>query len=106
MANSFVTNLYPKPTNGTTMERLQVTATTGNTGNSFQTTYNKNTKYIVLDVQGGDALVNYNGDPTDALGHRLYAGRSYTWSKVAAEKAKFIKATSATANIHATEFTD
>lgn len=106
MANSFVTNLYPKPTNSTTMERLQVTASSGSTGNSFQTTYSSNTKYIVLDVQDADVLVSYTGDPTTALGHRLYAGRSYTWSKVAAEKAKFVKASTTTANIHATEFTD
>jgi len=106
MANSFVTNLYPKPTANTTMERLQVTAATSETGNAFSTTYQGVTKYIVLDVQDADVLVNYNGDPTSDLGHRLYAGRSYTWSKQAAQSAKFIKAGTTAANIHATEFTD
>ena len=106
MANSFVTNLYPKPTDGTTMERLQVTAATSETGNSFQTSYSSVTKYIVLDIQDADVLVNYTGNPTSVLGHRLYAGRSYTWSKVAAQKAKFIKAGSTAGNIYATEFTD
>lgn len=106
MANSFVTNLYPKPTDGTTMERLQVTAATSETGNSFQTSYSSLTKYIVLDIQDADVLVSYTGDPTSVLGHRLYSGRSYTWSKAAAKKAKFIKAGTTAANIYATEFTD
>ncbi len=88
------------------MERLQVTAATSETGNSFQTSYSSLTKYIVLDIQDADVLVSYTGDPTSVLGHRLYAGRSYTWSKVAANKAKFIKAGTTVANIYATEFTD
>ena len=105
MANSNVVNLYPVPTEGTTMERLTVDDASGATGDSFQTTYSDLTKYIVLDVQTADVFVSYTGSPTSTLGHRLYAGRSYTWSKKAAQAAKFIKTGSTDAHIHATEFT-
>ena len=106
MANSFVTNLYPKPTDGTTMERLQVTAATSETGNSFQTSYNSITKYIVLDIQDADVRVTYDGvAPTSSVGHILFAGRSYTWAVETARVAKFIRDGGTSAKIHASEFT-
>ncbi len=49
--------------------------------------FNSLTKYIVIDVQDADCFVSYSGTEPDATsGHRLYAGRSYTWSKDAAQK--------------------
>ena len=76
MANSFVTNLYPKPTPGATDQVSDV-----------RVTYD-------------------DSAPTSTNGHILFAGRSYTWSKQAATAAKFIEDSTVTATIHASEFTD
>ena len=105
MANSYVTNLYPKPTPGITDQTLTVDATAG--GVQFGTAFNSLTRYIVLDVQGADVRVTYDDSaPTTSNGHILFAGRSYTWSKQAAAAAKFIRDGSTDATIHASEFTD
>jgi hypothetical protein len=103
MANSYVTNLYPKPTVGVTDQTLTVSSSAV----QFGTAFNKLTRYIVFDVQVADVRVTYDGsDPTTSNGHILFAGRSYTWSKQAAEAAKFIQDGSTDATIHASEFTD
>jgi hypothetical protein len=105
MANSYVTNLYPKPTPGVTDQTLTVDATAG--GVQFGTAFNSLTRYIVLDVQGADVRVTYDDSaPTTSNGHILFAGRSYTWSKQAASAAKFIRDGGTDATIHASEFTD
>jgi hypothetical protein len=105
MANSYVTNLYPKPTPGVTDQTLTVDATAG--GVQFGTAFNSLTRYIVLDVQGADVRVTYDDSaPTTSNGHILFAGRSYTWSKQAAVAAKFIRDGGTDATIHASEFTD
>jgi hypothetical protein len=105
MANSYVTNLYPKPTPGVTDQTLTVDATAG--GVQFGTAFNSLTRYIVLDVQGADVRVTYDDSaPTTTNGHILFAGRSYTWSKQAAAAAKFIRDGGTDATIHASEFTD
>ncbi len=105
MANSYVTNLYPKPTPGVTDQTLTVNATAG--GVQFGTAFNSLTRYIVLDVQGADVRVTYDDSaPTTSNGHILYAGRSYTWSKQAAAAAKFIRDGGTDGTIHASEFTD
>jgi hypothetical protein len=39
-------------------------------------------------------------------GHKLFAGRSYTFSKEAAVKAKFIRSGGTSAKIHASQFTN
>ena len=52
MPNSYVTNLYPKPTPGVADQTLTVDATAG--GVQFGTAFNNITRYIVLDVQGAD----------------------------------------------------
>ncbi len=102
MANSFVTNLYPKPTPGATDQTLSV----DDSIKQFSS-FNSLTKYVVLDVQVSDVRVTYDDSaPTSTNGHILYAGRSYTWSKQAATAAKFIEDSTVTATIHASEFTD
>jgi len=104
MAQTRTVNLYPKPTTGvTTGERLVVDGTT----KSFATVYNGNTRYVTLDVVDADVYVTFHGQtPSATVGHRLYAGRSYTWSVEAARAAKFTRATTTSAAIWASEFTD
>jgi len=103
MPNSYVTNLYPKPTPGVADQTL--TVSTGVV--QFGTAFNNLTRYIVLDVQDADVRVTYDdSDPTTTNGHILLSGRSYTWSKQAAAAAKFIRDGGANAIIHASEFTD
>lgn len=105
MPNSFVTNLYPKPTPGTTMETIALDSSSTPEGKT--TTYSSLTKYIAMDVQDADARVRFDGTSvSQSTGHRLYAGRSYTFSKVALENASFIRAGSTTSNLYLTEFTD
>ncbi len=97
-------NIYPKPTPGALDQRLTVDATTGGvqlTASSF----NARTSEVVLDVQGADVMVTFDGSaPTATNGHRLYDTRSYTWSKPAASVAKFIRQAATNASIHASEF--
>jgi hypothetical protein len=103
MANSYVTNLYPKPTVGVSDQTLTVSTSVV----QFGTAFNSLTRYIVLDVQGADVRVTYDDSaPTTSNGHILFAGRSYTWSKAAAQAAKFIRDGGTDAIIHASEFTD
>jgi hypothetical protein len=118
MANSYVTNLYPKPTAGTFLRKMDVDSTSAahvltsdanlNDGsNTAAGAFNSLTRYVVIDVQDADSFVSYDGTtPGSTYGHRLYAGRSYTWSKAAAEKAKFVATGSTTSVIQASEFTD
>ena len=104
--NSHITNLYPKPTSGVTaMKMLTVSSSPVQLTDSY--TFDTRTKYITLDVQDNDVYVTYTGEtPSASVGHKLYAGRSYTWSKKAAENAKFLRTGSTDAVIAATQFTD
>mgnify|MGYP003124424709 CR=1 FL=1 len=70
-------------------------------------TFSKNTKYVSLDVQDNDAYVTFTGESASAtVGHRLYAGRSYTLDADTARLAKFVSTGSVTSVIAASEFTD
>ena len=114
MPNSFVTNLYPKQTQGIGDRQVTCSGTSGDFFGTGGTTVADNsaafdslTKYIVLDVQVADARVTYDGTaPTTDKGHILYAGRSYTWSKTAAQNALVINDGTSNAVIHISEFTD
>jgi hypothetical protein len=104
--NSRVRNLYPKPTPGvTSMQMLDVDSTS--VQHQLTSPFNTLTRYLVIDVQDADAYVTYTGEDASAsTGHRLYAGRSYTWDADTARLAKFVATGSVTSVIAASEFTD
>ena len=113
MANSFVTNLYPIPSGTGNDHRLTVDATAGGVQFSQSSkddntdAFDSLTKYIAFDVQDADVFMTFDGSaPTTSNGHKLFAGRSYTFSKEAAVKAKFIRSGSTSAKIHASQFTN
>ena len=113
MANSFVTNLYPIPSGTANDHRLTVDATVGGVQFSQSSkddntdAFDSLTKYIAFDVQDADVFMTFDGSaPTTSNGHKLFAGRSYTFSKEAAIKAKFIRAGGTSAKIHASQFTN
>ena len=113
MANSFVTNLYPIPSGTANDHRLTVDATAGGVQFSQSSkddntdAFDSLTKYIAFDVQDADVFMTFDGSaPTTSNGHKLFAGRSYTFSKEAAVKAKFIRSGSTDAKIHASQFTN
>jgi len=113
MANSFVTNLYPIPSGTGNDHRLTVDATAGGVQFSQSSkddntdAFDSLTKYIAFDVQDADVFMTFDGSaPTTSNGHKLFAGRSYTFSKEAATKAKFIQAGGSPAKIHASQFTN
>lgn len=113
MANSFVTNLYPIPSGTANDHRLTVDATAGGVQFSQSSkddntdAFDSLTKYIAFDVQDADVFMTFDGSaPTTSNGHKLFAGRSYTFSKEAAIKAKFIRSGSTSAKIHASQFTN
>ena len=113
MANSFVTNLYPIPSGTGNDHRLTVDATAGGVQFSQSSkddntdAFDSLTKYIAFDVQDADVFMTFDGSaPTTSNGHKLFAGRSYTFSKEAAVKAKFIRSGSTSATIHASQFTN
>jgi hypothetical protein len=117
MANSFVTNLYPIPSGTANDHRLTVDATAGGvqfsqSGKDVNTNaFDSLTKYIAFDVQEADVYMTFDGSAPVATsgsenGHKLFAGRSYTFSKEAAVKAKFIRSGGTSAKIHASQFTN
>ena len=113
MANSFITNLYPKPSGSANDHRLTVDSTVGgvqfsDSGKDDNTdAFDSGTKYIAMDVQNADVFVTFDTSaPTTSNGHKLFAGRSYTFSTDAAVKAKFIQAGGTSAIIHASQFTN
>ena len=103
MPATYAVNLYPKPTPSQTDEKLAVSSVVVALATNFKT-INTN-RFVVLDVQTNDVMCTFDGsDPSATNGHRLYAGRDYTWSVDTAAAAKFIRA-SADAVIHASGFT-
>ena len=108
MPSQQVTNLYPAPnyeqdgSTAITDQALTVDATVG--GVQFSA-FDESTSYIVFDVQDANVRCTFDGSaPTSSNGHKLYAERAYTWHRLTAEKAKFIRADSTDAVIHASEF--
>ena len=99
--NSYVVNLYPKPTPTATSQRLLPDASTEATFSAFD----QNTKAVSFDVQSGDVFMTIDGSiPSTTNGHKLYAGRAYTLSVESARVARFIGATGS-AVIFASELT-
>lgn len=99
--NSYVTNLYLKPTQDATSQRLTPT----NLATAKFGTFDENTKAVSFDVQTNDVFMTIDGSTVSSTnGHKLYAGRAYTLSKSAAQKAEFIASTG-TAVIFASELT-
>jgi hypothetical protein len=85
--NSYVVNLYLKPTDGATSQRLTPDASTTAQFSAFE----RGTKAVSFDVQTNDAFMTIDGSvPSSTNGHKLYAGRAYTLSVEAARQASFI----------------
>ena len=100
--NSYISNLYLKPTDGATSQRLTPTTLVVAEFSAFI----RGTKAISFDVQTNDVFMTVDGStPTSTNGHKLYAGRAYTLSVEAAKAAKFLAA-SGTAVIFASELTN
>lgn len=96
---------FPKPTYKSSAavadQRLTVDGTAG--GLQFSA-FNDITDFVMFDVQDADVMCTIDGTaPSSSNGHRLYAGRAYTWSKAMAAAAKFIRYGSTSAAIHASE---
>lgn len=104
MSASNINNTYTKPAiSGTTYvadQRLTVDDTAGGvTFTDYTETY---VDTVDWDVQTADVMVTFDDSaPTTTNGHRLYAGQHGTWSKARFNAAKFIRATSTSAVIHA-----
>ena len=100
--NTYISNLYLKPTDGATSQRLSVTTSSVAEFSAFQ----RSTKAISFDVQTEDVFMTIDGSTaTTTNGHKLYVGRAYTLSVEAARTAKFIS-DSGTAIIFASELTN
>ena len=100
--NAIVNNLYPVPNHGSSALKLAA----GSTPVSFGD-FDSGTRYVLLDITGGDAIVTFDGSaPASGNGHVLKKGQIYTWSKQAAQAARFVQSTSTKANIYASQFTN
>jgi hypothetical protein len=102
MNNSLIVNLYPTPS-GEADERLAVSSTAVSLTGAW--TANK-TKYVLIDIQGADVMVTFDGsDPTASNGH-LYKKLAdpFFWHRDTARLAKFIRSASTDASVHATPF--
>lgn len=102
MNNSLVVNLYPQPT-GEADERLAVSSTAVSLTAGWTSA---KTKYVLIDVQGADVMVTFDGStPTASNGHLFKAGvQPFFWNKETARVAKFIRSASTDAAVHATPF--
>ena len=103
MASFNLNNIYPKPAvyRGTPVadQRLVVGASVVQFA-----AFNDITTMVMFDIQDADVSCTVDGStPTGANGHRLYAGRAYTWSTAMAASAKFIQQGATGAVIHASE---
>jgi hypothetical protein len=97
--NSYIVNLYLKPTQNTTSQRLTPDASTVVQFGALSV----DTKAVSFDIQANNVYMTIDGStPSSTNGHLLYAGRAYTLSRDSAQQAKFISATS-TAVIFASE---
>ena len=104
--NSRVSNLYPSPSGGVTAMKMLAVSSSAVQLTDGGYTFSNVSRYVTLDVQDADVFVTYTGEtPSGTVGHRLYAGRSYTWSVNTAKAAKFIRA-GVDAVIAASQFTD
>lgn len=102
MNNSLVVNLYPQPT-GEADERLAVSSTAVSLTAGWTSA---KTKYVLIDVQGADVMVTFDGStPTASNGHLFKAGvQPFFWNKETARVAKFIRSASTDAAVQATPF--
>lgn len=101
-----ISNIYPVPTPGATDTNYTISSSAVDYSD-MSMTVNSLTRYIVFDVTGADVRVTFDGSaPTSSNGHLVYAGQSYTWALTTFKLAKFIRAASTDAVIHATQFTD
>lgn len=107
MASVNVNNIYLKPTvvNNAGVSGQALTVSSSAVQLATSTLFNINTLFVTVDVQTNDVFVTFgNETPSTSVGHRLYVGQNYTWSKQAAQAAKFIRA-SADAVLYASEWT-
>jgi hypothetical protein len=103
MASFNLNNIFPKPAiyRGTPIadQRLAV----GGSVAQFSA-FNDITTMVMFDIQDADVSCTVDGStPSASNGHRLYAGRAYTWSTAMAASAKFIQQGATAAVIHASE---
>lgn len=63
------------------------------------------TEVLVIDVQGADVMVTFDGStPSTSNGHYLSAGDKLMWTKAAGIAARLIAAGSSAAEVHVSEF--
>lgn len=99
------TNLYPYPSvsAGTPVADQRLTVST--VAVSFATAFNASTNMVLVNVQNADVFVTYDGStPSATNGHKLVSGYEEFWSTARAAAAKFIRAATTDAAIHASEF--
>ena len=106
MANYNVNNIFPRPTwFGSSAVAGQGLTVTSTAAVSFTRTFNNSTDMVVLDVQTANTYATFDGTtPSAGAAHVLYAGNAYTWSRQAAQQAKFVATTTTNATIWASEF--
>lgn len=103
MNNSLVVNLYPSPT-GQTDERLLVSTSVVSLSSVWSS---DKTKYLLIDIQGDDVMVTFDGSAPSASNGHLFKKLSapFFWNKNTALSAKFIRAAATDAAVQATPFT-
>ncbi len=102
MNNSLIVNLYPVPS-GETDERLTVSSSAVSLTGAWTAS---KTKYVLIDIQGADVMVTFDGStPTASNGHLFKSTLTpFFWHRDTARVAKFIRSASTDASVHATPF--
>ena len=103
--NYGIGNVLLKPTwSGSAVVAAQAKTVTSTAAVQF-TTFNSRTDGVVFDVQVANVWVTFDGTtPASGTAHILAQGTQYTWSKAAAEQAKFVATTTTNAILYASEF--
>lgn len=109
MANVIERPLYPNPTHfmsaGTSTVPTGQFKTVTSTATVTFSAFNSLTQFVVLDIQAANVYCTFDGTtPSSTMGHILYVGSAFTWSKATAQQAKFVATTTTNATIYASEF--
>lgn len=91
--------LYPYPAAASGANTASQSLTVSTSAVAIGTAFPATTDMVTFDVQTNTVRARWDGtDPTSTVGHILYAGNSYTWSRSQFNAAKFIRISTATAD--------
>lgn len=104
--NNITTELRPTRNNSGTLISDQRLTVSSSAVDMLATAASEFSTHVFFDIQDNDVMATFDGsDPSVSNGHLFTAGQSGTWCIRTANTVKFIRAGSADAVVHISEFT-